>query len=542
MPTSRGAMSDAATALSPSAAPVVPLTPAAAAGSGRRRTLLLMLLCFVVAFALGLQQWSAVQIGGFDLSIFDQGIRGYAHFGLPISEVKSYHHEFPPGFSLLGDHFSPVLALLAPLYWVWNDPRTLMLGQALLFAAGVPLVRRIAARTFAASAARTVRRAADLAGLVYALGWPLLAAARGGFHEVAFAVPLTLLMFERGMARKYGTVALVAALICCTKEDMGLMVGAYGLVLLLRSRRVRDGRGLAYGAGLLVGGPVVSVAAISWLIPAMGGQPGYYWNYGQIGPDAGSALRNVLGDPMLLLDSAFSTTVKPLLVLWLFGTLLALPLRSATALCALPLLTERILSDNPNHWSIAHHYDAFLWPILLTATLETLGRLHAQQRTRRAARRLGLTVAVFSLLAAVPLGLGSLLLPSDWTPKTSAAAMVRAAALIPDGASVEADNQIVPRLTARTDAVLVDGTPRGRDYVLIRPEVRTFPFLSAQQQADRVQLLLAHGYQQIWAEDGVVLLHRVGNQPVPGAHIPGPGSKPVQDVVPKDVGRNLFTG
>ncbi len=542
MPTSRGTMSDAVAALKPSAAPVVPLTSAVTARSGRQRTLLLMLLCFVVAFALGLQQWSAVQIGGFDLSIFDQGIRGYAHFGLPISEVKSYHHEFPPGFSLLGDHFSPVLALLAPLYWVWNDPRTLMLGQALLFAAGVPLVRRIAVRTFAASDARTVRRAADLAGLVYALGWPLLAAARGGFHEVAFAVPLTLLMFERGMARRYGTAALAAVLICCTKEDMGLMVGAYGLVLLLRSRRAHDGRGVAYGAGLMIAGPIIAVAAITWLIPAMGGQPGYYWNYGQLGPDAGSALRNVLGDPALLFQSAFSTTVKPLLVLWLFGTLLALPLRSATALCALPLLTERILSDNPNHWSIAHHYDAFLWPILLTATLETLGRLHAQHRTRRTARRLGVTVAAISLLAAVPLGLGSLLLPSNWQPKTSAAAMVRAAAQIPDGASVEADNQIVPRLTSRTDAVLVDGTPRGRDYVLIRPAVRTFPFLSAQQQADRVQLLLAHGYRQIWAENGVVLLHRVSTEPIPGAHIPGPDSKPVQDVVPKDVGRNLFTG
>ncbi|AUG79328.1 hypothetical protein CFP65_4591 [Kitasatospora sp. MMS16-BH015] len=516
----------------------------------RRRTLLLMLLCAGVSFALGLQQWTAVQIGGFDLSIFDQGIRGYAHFGLPISEVKSYHHEFPPGFSLLGDHFSPVLALLAPLYWVWNDPRTLMLGQALLFAAGVPLVRRIALRCFApvggyettGTGREAARRAADLAGLVYALGWPLLTAAKSGFHEVAFAVPLTLLMFERGMARRYGTMALAALLLCGTKEDMGLLVGAYGLVLLLRSRRARDPRGLGYGIGLLVGGPVAAALAIGWLVPAMGGQPGYYWNYGSLGPDAGSALRNVLADPSLLLQDLFSTPVKSLLVLWLFGTLLLLPLRSATTLCALPLLTERVLSDNPNHWPITHHYDAFLWPVLLTAALEALGRLHAREPQRRTARRLGLTVAACSLVAAVPLGIGGLLLPTSWTPKPSAAAMVRAAELIPDGATVEADNQVVPRLAARTDAVLVDGTPRGRAYVLIRPQVRTFPFQSAQQQADRVALLLAHGYRQIWAEDGVVLLHRESTEPVPGEHVPGPGSKPVQDVVPKDVGRNLFRG
>jgi uncharacterized membrane protein len=500
-----------------------------------------MLLCAGIASALGLQQWTAVQIGGFDLSIFDQGVRGYAHFGLPVSEVKSYHHEFPPGFSLLGDHFSPVLALLAPLYWIWDDPRTLMLGQALLFAAGVPLVRRIALRCFAHSAV-DARRAADLAGLVYAVGWPLLTAAKSGFHEVAFAVPLTLLMFERGMARRYGTMALAALLLCATKEDMGLLVGGYGLVLVLRSRRSRDPRGLGYGLGLLVAGPVAAAAAIVWLIPAMGGEPGYYWNYGSLGLDAGTAVHNVLADPSLLVHDAFSTSIKPLLVLWLFGSLLLLPLGSATTLCMLPLLAERVLSDNPNHWPITHHYDAFLWPVLLTASLEALGRLHARESRRPATRRLGLAVAALSLVAAVPLGIGGLLLPTSWTPKPSAAAMVRAAALIPDGAGVEADNQVVPRLTARTDAVLVDGTPRGREYVLIRPAVRTFPFQSAQQQADRVQLLLAHGYRQIWAEDGVVLLHRESTEPVPGEHVPGPGSKPVQDIVPKDVGRNLFTG
>ncbi|TWE19158.1 putative membrane protein [Kitasatospora atroaurantiaca] len=508
----------------------------------RRRTLLLTLLCFAVSLAIGLQKWSAVQLGGFDLGIFDQGVRGYAHFGLPTSALKSFHHEFPPGFSLLGDHFSPVLALLAPLYWLWDDPRSLILGQALLFAAGVPLIRRIAARSFAAADARTTRRATDLAGLVYGLGWPLLIAARGGFHEVAFAVPLTLLMLERGQARRYATAAVAAVLLCCTKEDLGLMVGAFGLVLILRARRSHDRRGLAYGLGLLLGGPLAAVAAIRWLIPAMGGQPGYYWNYGELGPDAGSAAAHVLGDPLLLVQAAFGAPLKPLLLLWLVGTTLALPLRSATVLCAAPLIAERILSDNPNHWSIARHYDAFLWPILLTAALEALGRLYADERTRRTSRRLGVAVAGLALAAAVPLGLVGLFTPSQWQPKAGEAALVRAAAQIPDGASVEADNQAAPRLTARTDVVLVDGTPRGREYVLTRSDKRSFPFATDREQAARIDLLLAHGYRQIWAEDGVVLLHRTGTEPVPGVHVPGPDSVPVQDVVPSDVGHNLFRG
>lgn len=282
--------------------------------------------------------------------------------------------------------------------------------------------------------------------------------------------------------------------------------------------------------------------AIKWLIPAMGGEPGYYWNYAKLGSDGGDAVRNLLHDPLLLVQAAFDQPLKPLLLLWLFGTMCLLPLRSATVLCALPLLAERILSSNPNHWSIARHYDSMLWPILLTAAIEVLGRLTAAERTARRARTLGLATAGCALVAAVPLGLMQLAVPTSWQPKPSEAALVRAAALIPDGASVEADNQIAPRLTARTDVVLVDETPRGREYVLTRSNKRSFPFATDTQQAERIQLLLDHGYRQIWSEDGVSLLHRESTAPIPGEHVPGPDSKPTQDLVPSDVGHNLFRG
>ncbi|MEU6235211.1 DUF2079 domain-containing protein [Kitasatospora sp. NPDC047058] len=510
--------------------------------SPRARTAALTLLCLAVCLGIAAQQWTTLQLGGFDLGIFDQGVRGYAHFGLPVSSLKSFHHEFPADFSLLGDHFSPVIALMAPLYWLWDDPRSLLIGQALCFAAGVPLIRRVAARCFAGADPRTARRAADLAGLAYGLGWPLLVASRGGFHEVAFAVPLTLLMLERGMARRYGTAALAGLLLCCTKEDLGLAVGAYGLVLLLRARRDEDRerrrRAARWGAGFLLGGPLASAAAIAWLVPAMGGVPGYYWNYQSLGANGGDALSHVLRDPTLLVSTLFDAPLKPLLLLWIFGTLFALPLRSATVLCAVPLLAERVLSSNPNHWSVARHYDAFLWPILLVAALEVLGRCHRSTLTRR----LGVAAAAVTVAAALPLGAANLFVPAYWQPKPSEAALLRGAARIPDGATVEADNQAAPRLSARTDVVLVDEKPRGRAYVLLRSDKRAFPFKTDREQAARIELLLAHGYRQLWAEDGVVLLHRESSEPVPGEHAPGPDSTPYQDEVPSDVGHNLFRG
>src|SRR5271166_6813220 len=74
----------------------------------------------------------------YDLVIFDQAVRSYAHFHLGISIIKGVHNGFGPHFSVLGDHFSPILATLAPLYWIFDGPQTLLVAQSVLFALAIP--------------------------------------------------------------------------------------------------------------------------------------------------------------------------------------------------------------------------------------------------------------------------------------------------------------------------------------------------------------------------------------------------------------------
>ena len=63
------------------------------------------------------------QTSSYDLVIFDKAVRSYAHFQPGISIIKGLHNGFGPNFSILGDHWSPILASLAPLYWVWAARR-----------------------------------------------------------------------------------------------------------------------------------------------------------------------------------------------------------------------------------------------------------------------------------------------------------------------------------------------------------------------------------------------------------------------------------
>src|ERR1700689_3061750 len=79
--------------------------------------------------AFALLRYYTFQTASYDLVIFDQAVRSYAHLRPGISIIKGVHNGFGPDFSVLGDHWSPILAALAPLYWIRGSPQTLLVAQ-----------------------------------------------------------------------------------------------------------------------------------------------------------------------------------------------------------------------------------------------------------------------------------------------------------------------------------------------------------------------------------------------------------------------------
>ena len=72
--------------------PLRPLRSARSALAARRPhfwgVLGLVLGTFLLQGGIGVQQFHQFQLGGYDLVIFDQGIRNYAHGNLPVSVFK----------------------------------------------------------------------------------------------------------------------------------------------------------------------------------------------------------------------------------------------------------------------------------------------------------------------------------------------------------------------------------------------------------------------------------------------------------------------
>ena len=155
----------------------------------------------------------------FDLVIFDEGVRGYAHLAAPVSIARGVSDGQGAHFLLLADHWSPVLALLAPLYWIHDSPATLLVTQGVLFALAIPPLWIYTRRQLGPGAAYFVC-------VAYALSLPVMEAVIFDFHEVAFVPVLTAVMVERFDAGKRWHVVLAAAALLLVKEDMGLLATA----------------------------------------------------------------------------------------------------------------------------------------------------------------------------------------------------------------------------------------------------------------------------------------------------------------------------
>lgn len=323
----------------------------------------------------GLVMYATYRESNYDLVIFDQAIRSYSRFHLGISVIKGLHDGFGPNFSVLGDHISPIDMALAPLYWIWNGPQTLIVAQAVLLALAIPWLWRFTRRAMGGSG-RKATAAAYLACVGYGVSWPVAAAAAFDYHEVAFVPVLTAIALERLQVGRLRPALIALGVLLLVKEDMGLLVAGIGIALAVSfSPTVRRQRLL--GIVLVVVGVGYTVLATDVLIPAFGGRASYYWAYSQLGSNLPQAVGHLLSHPGQFFRLLVTPSVKLRTWEWLFAAFCLLPLLSPLALAVLPLLLERMLSDPAfAHWWGTHfQYNAFIVTILAFAAVDGAVRL-----------------------------------------------------------------------------------------------------------------------------------------------------------------------
>jgi len=469
--------------------PVVP-RPAAPPDEQVRRgayadpvTWAIALAVFGAYAAISLFRLMQLNPSSWDLSIYTEYVKQYADFRAPIVDIRT------PGFNLLGDHFQPIVAVLAPFFRVFPSSATLVVGQALLVAASVFPISQLAREKLGVGPARAI-------AVAYGFSWGLQQLPQFDFHEIAFAVPL--LAFSLSALARGQTKAAVwwAVPLVFVKEDQGFTVAAIGIYLIVTGLRAKvpdppdpadpDGRGrMVAGQFLLIWGFVWSYLAIGVIIPHFNPAHLYqYWSDGGILAPGGHP--SVLGLVRQLLH-AWPDKLQTVVMLLLPTAFIAL--RSPLVLIAAPSLLLRFIGTNSAYWGTYWHYNATVMPIIFVAAVDALARIQAAMdadptaagpagwasgrqglwpAALAGARRYG---AAMMVAIAVPLAF-QFPLNQLWNAQTyQISPHVRQAeaamAQVPDGATVLTTLDLLAPLAARTDTFWIgnSGNPRAQYIV-----------------------------------------------------------------------------
>lgn len=461
----------------------------------------------------------------YDLVIFDQAIRSYAHFQAGISPAKGMHNFGVMNFSVLGDHFSPIDVLLAPMYWVYNSPLNLLLAQGVLFALAVPPIWVFTRRAFGGGRKATI--AAYCVSVTYGLSWPIAAALAYCYHEVAFEPLLGALAFERLQKGRWKTALVMMGGLLLVKEDMGLYVAGVGLGLIV-TRNLGIPRQRLMGLLIAVGALVYTFLAIYVFIPAMGGKSGYYWAYNELGPNVSSVVKFILLHPFTTAHIAVTPQVKADTLLKLFAPFLFLSLLSPIVLAALPLLIERMLGTKfPAWWGEEFQYNAYVIVPIILAAVDGALRLDrwvtwavrrwrgAGVRWKSGALALCCTIvfAVVTLVQFPGNDLSQLFHRSFYHRTPVEVAEAAAAARVPSGVLVAAADTLGPHLDDRDTVVLWDGARANvlTPWVVASVDTPEFSFNSlAAQRLVVSELQKKYHYVTVFSDDGFIVMHAPG--------------------------------
>jgi uncharacterized membrane protein len=391
--------------------------------------------------ALAMLRHRAYNTGRFDLGNFIQAIWTTAH-GDFLQQTNLHGEQI----SRLGVHFEPILAVFAPLWWIWPSADMLLTAQAIVLALGALPVFWLARKHLGSD------RAALGLSLAYLIYPPVQWLGVDEFHPGTLGCTFLLFAFwylDEDRLIPFGIFSLLA---CTTREEMPLVVAGMGVWYALTRRK------WALGAGIAAAGLAFTALVVSVVTPHFrhGAPLTFYGRYKDVGGSPSQAARMIFTHPIRVLQIVFdhrgvryiAQLFLPLAGLCFLAPLALIPL--------LPVLAVNLLSSAHGQTSIHFHYTAGEIPILMAATV--LGGAWLARRWRHQAVRIagialaGVLIGNY-LLGPLPLWRhipGGQTLGADRSDVREHDRVAdEALALIPPTAVVSATNSLGAHLSAR---------------------------------------------------------------------------------------------
>lgn len=379
----------------------------------------------------------AMQIHGtfatsaYDLGLFDQAFWRYSQFLPNFNTVR--------GINILGDHFSPISMIFAPLYWIWPDISWAFLLQSLSVALGGIMLSLLCRHYFPGRL---------WLGVMVAFAYWLHPAVHNTllwqYHEIALASGLYLVLIWSYVKDRWGMFLVTLLLLLTCREDMPFTLAAFGIVALL-DRRWR------YGAW------TIALSILWWLVvtriamPWMNGIGYFRGSHGAL-----SLVLDNLGNPAFYLQKM--SQPNALTYLWKVAVpagILGL-LAPRYLLPALPTLAANVLIGAYNT-RLDYHYSVSVMPFFFWSSIVALQRISTFRADNAWRRWSPIAVVVAMLIASFWVAnMASKMAPTelsakydDWQDFAPKRAHVRALNQSIGNQSIAASDWLLPHLAHR---------------------------------------------------------------------------------------------
>ncbi len=435
-----------------------------------------------------------------DISIFDQAIWHLSRFQLPASTIR----ELP---NLWGDHFHPILILIAPFYWLKSDVLWLFIIQAVVISAGIFPIFGIAKE----------KLKSNFAGLAFAFSWLFFIgiqhAIRFGFYPETLAISFLAfaLFFFFNKKIIWYFIFIILALIC--KENISLYIAFLGIWILLFTKQ----RWL--GLITIILGVAWFKLIIGFLIPHFAGSPYYYFRYNQLGNNWVEALKTIIRHPKYTLRIAFSPEIKIISWLYYFTPFVFLPIFSSLAIVLIPVMAEKFLSTDPQFWTMGYHYGASATTFLVISAILAVANILNFQWVRKIklsdhlkASYIGLILVVLTIIFSFRNSTDPFyrFFDRDLMKFSFPKNYQEVIKLVPSDKSLTAQMTLGSALAHRKEIYWWSDYPNQKngDYILLSSSYSTFPY-SLPEHSKKIKELVANNeYGVRFSEDDIILFEK----------------------------------
>ena len=257
--------------------------------------------------------------------------------------------------SRFNNHADLILAMISPIYLIWDNVRILLIAQSLLIGlAAVPIW------LIGKFVLKNTWLALGIAG-AYLLNPTVVWANMYDFHGVTVAMVTLLFCFYFGMKKEWKWMYVFALLSALTKEEIPLILSTYGLILIIFEKEKKQGMVLFLGGMAWAG-------IMTFLVIPYFSESGTHWAWGwfQLNQATGNhvGLSEKIRSIWVMIVGAKDYYVT-LFSQWLFLPVLGLPWTLLTG----PDMLINTLSSHVETRSTIMHYESGIMPGMAVGTI-----------------------------------------------------------------------------------------------------------------------------------------------------------------------------